>query len=85
MNDHDIFYLCLTCFAVSQTEDECHGQRMIRCDAGRPGDERRKPVLDNRGRMKSRAPRWFLEAVGSLPAEPEPTLKTDNQQLITDH
>jgi hypothetical protein len=35
---------------------------MIRCDAGQPGDERRRPVIDERGNIKSHAPRWFLEA-----------------------
>jgi hypothetical protein len=26
--------------------------------------------MDERGNLKSRAPRWFLEAIGSLPAGP---------------
>jgi hypothetical protein len=68
MNANAIFYLCPYCFEVSEAEGDHHGHRMIRCDAGEPGDERRRPVIDERGNLKSRAPRWFLEAIGSLPA-----------------
>lgn len=70
MNTNAIFYLCPYCFEVSEVEGDHHGHRMIRCDAGEPGDERRKPVIDERGNLKSRAPRWFLEAIGSLPTPP---------------
>jgi hypothetical protein len=70
MNANTTFYLCPMCFEVSGVEGEHHGQRMICCDAGQPGDERRKPVIDERGNVKSHAPRWFLEAIGSLPAAP---------------
>jgi hypothetical protein len=70
MNTNAIFYLCPFCFEVSEVEGDHHGQRMVRCDAGQPGDERRKPMMDERGNLKSRAPRWFLEAIGSLPTPP---------------
>jgi hypothetical protein len=66
MNANTTFYLCPMCFEVSEVEREHHGHRMICCDAGQPGDERRKPVIDERGNVKSHAPRWFLEAIGSL-------------------
>ena len=69
MNADYIFYLCPICFEVSESEREHHGRVMVRCDAGEPGDERRKPVINGGGNLKSRAPRWFLEAVGSLPAQ----------------
>jgi len=61
------FYLCPTCFNISESARECHGRQMIRCDPGTPSDERRKPLTDAEGHLKSHAPRWFLEAVGSLP------------------
>jgi hypothetical protein len=70
MNGRIIFYLCPYCFEVSQVAGDHHGHRMVLCDAGQPGDERRKPVIDERGNVKSHAPRWFLEAIGSLPAAP---------------
>ncbi|MGD2156311.1 MAG: hypothetical protein PVG32_05520 [Anaerolineales bacterium] len=37
---------------------------MIECDAGEFDDERRKPPIDKRGYLVTRAPRWYLEAVG---------------------
>jgi hypothetical protein len=37
---------------------------MVECEAGIPGDERRRPVADRFGNYVSRAPRWFMEAVG---------------------
>jgi hypothetical protein len=38
---------------------------MIACDAGDWGSERRKPILAANGELRTRAPRWFLEAIGS--------------------
>jgi hypothetical protein len=35
-------------------------------------DEQRKPLMYADGRLASRAPRWFLEAVGALPARHSP-------------
>jgi hypothetical protein len=37
---------------------------MIKCKTGELGDERRKPVYDSYGHIVSRAPRWYMEAVG---------------------
>jgi hypothetical protein len=63
------FYLCPICFEVSESASRHHGRRMLRCDAGNPGDETRKPLMDTDGRLKSHAPRWFLETIGLLPAQ----------------
>lgn len=60
-------YICPVCFRVCETQEECHEHKMIACDPGNPGDERRKPVVDRFGKLVSRAPRWFLEAQGRLP------------------
>jgi hypothetical protein len=67
MNTSHTFYICPICFTVCDEWRECHDRPMILCDAGEPGDERRKPLRDNTGRLISHAPRWFLEAVGWLP------------------
>ncbi len=67
MNTQRAFYLCPVCFHASDSADMCHGHTMVFVDPGEPGDERRKPVTDAGGRMVSRAPRWFLEAVGAIP------------------
>jgi hypothetical protein len=61
-----VFYFCLTCFAVSDSERECHGRRMVCCDPGEPGGDLRRPEMDDHGQLKSRAPRWFLRAVDAL-------------------
>lgn len=60
------FYICPTCFRVCETKVVCHEHLMVECDPGQPGDERRKPVADRFGHLVSRAPRWYLEALGWL-------------------
>lgn len=57
-------YICPVCFKVCDTEQECHAHRMVACDVGEFGDERRKPIPNRFGKYVSRAPRWYLEAVG---------------------
>ena len=64
MNKDEIIYICPKCFQVCDSEIECHQHLMVRCIPGEPGDERRKPINDNYGQFVSRAPRWYLEAVG---------------------
>ena len=62
------FYICPICFQVCESKRACnlhiHGHRMVVCNPGKSGDERRKPVRDKFGNPVSRAPRWYLEAVG---------------------
>ena len=64
MENEKILYICPVCFQTCESETECHAHKMIECNLGHFGDERRKPVIDNFGNMVSRAPRWYLEAVG---------------------
>jgi hypothetical protein len=64
MNRDCSFYICPTCFATSETSNECHNHRMIHCRSLQPGDIRLKPLLDKDGELKTRAPRWFLESLG---------------------
>jgi hypothetical protein len=73
-NSNDRFYLCPICFAVCESEIACraHNHRMIWCDPIGLTDEQRKPLMYADGRLASRAPRWFLEAVGALPARYSP-------------
>lgn len=63
MNSNRPFYICCTCFRTSETPLECHEHLMVCCGGFVPGDERLKPAMDERGQLKSAAPRWFLEAV----------------------
>lgn len=65
-----VLYVCPICFQVCETEQGCHehqmtaDHQMVVCKPGRLGEERRKPVNNRYGQYASRAPRWFLEALG---------------------
>ena len=63
MNTSFIFYLCPTCFYASESPHDGHEHELLRVDPGLPGDERRKPITDRHGQIRSPAPRWFHEAV----------------------
>lgn len=54
------FFICPICFSVGETPRVCHGQWMIACSASNPEDC--KPLMDDDGELKGRAPRWFVEA-----------------------
>jgi hypothetical protein len=70
MNAVTVFYICPKCFRVCETEEQCHEHKlMLECDTGDLDNERRKPVRDQFGHYVSRAPRWYLEAVGWIPSE----------------
>lgn len=69
MKQSENFYICPVCFQVCDSRQECHAHRMVECNPGKPGDERRKPVIDRFGRFASRAPRWYLEATGRFPQD----------------
>ena len=66
--DKEVVYVCPVCFKVCESERECHQHRMVECYPGKPGDECRKPMSDRFGQFVSRAPRWYLEAQGHIPA-----------------
>ncbi|MCL4559959.1 MAG: hypothetical protein M1281_05005 [Chloroflexi bacterium] len=79
-------YVCPQCFCISETPGRCHDREMLCCAVGKPGDRRRRPVMDGRGRIWSRAPRWFLEASGWVQAGPRYTPLVDcelNQPRIS--
>ena len=63
MKSHYIFYICPTCFNTNESQADCHGRAMMKYDACEFTNEQRKPVADAQGRFKSRAPRWFVDAV----------------------
>ncbi|MDQ4077629.1 MAG: hypothetical protein M3220_15455 [Chloroflexota bacterium] len=66
MNTQGTFYLCPTCFEVTESHAETHQHTMIEVKATAISDQRRQPVTDESGRVLSRAPQWFLEAIGTL-------------------
>ncbi len=68
MGKDPVFFICPVCFKICETERQCHDHLMMRCDAGKPGSELRKPVTDRFGNMVSSAPRWYLEARRIIPS-----------------
>ncbi len=57
-----LVYICRTCHRVGQRPLTCHPRSSVKCDAGAPGDERSMPLFDVRGRLVTRAPKWWVEA-----------------------
>lgn len=69
MRTRSAFYLCPVCFTASEHRDECHEHAMVLFDPGEPGDLRRRPIQNGYGRIKSMAPRWYLERLGWPPQD----------------
>lgn len=70
MNASVTLYICPKCFMVCETGEKCHQhQILLECEPGEFGDERRKPVRNQFGVYVSRAPRWYLEAIGWIKAK----------------
>jgi hypothetical protein len=65
------FYQCPICFKICNTFQDCHAHNMVHCYVEFPDDERRKPVKTPSNVLLSRAPRWYLEAVGRVKPEPD--------------
>lgn len=55
------FYLCPKCFHIADAVQEHHQRPMFRYAGFQPGHAQIKPVQDEAGNLKSRAPRWFVE------------------------
>lgn len=74
MGKTTLVYICPKCFEVSFEKGDAnkHAHKMILCDFGELGDERRKPVKDKFNHYVSSAPRWFLEAIGWYKKESTP-------------
>ena len=70
MEASQIFYLCPKCFEVFESEPIDHQHKVIRIDAASLNAASRQPMTDSAGHLTSRAPRWFLEATGMLPHDP---------------
>lgn len=56
------FYFCPIWFAASRVQDLCHEHEMVVISLRTADDSQRRPVSDDKGRLLSRAPLWFLEA-----------------------
>jgi hypothetical protein len=61
-------YICPICFRARSSPIRCHAHECIECEIGPEGSGARKPLTDQFGQYVSRAPRWYLEAMGRIPA-----------------
>ena len=68
MEGNKTFFICPVCFRVCESEQECHQHRTVACNAKEEGAACRRPLQDRFGQFVSRAPRWYLEAQGRIPA-----------------
>jgi hypothetical protein len=62
------FYICPTCFHVSEAHPEWHEHKMLRYPGYPAGHPQLKPPVDDKGNLKARAPRWFLKQKQPIPA-----------------
>ncbi|MEL6149528.1 MAG: hypothetical protein AAFV33_18980 [Chloroflexota bacterium] len=61
-----LFYICPDSFAIKEAPGTNeHGRPFVPCFAVQ-ANEQFKPVMDENGRLQSRAPQWFLEAMREL-------------------
>ncbi len=67
MAESTVFYLCPKCFQVCEVPEEDHDHAMVRCDPEALDRDSRMPPVDEHGHLMTRAPRWYLEAIGILP------------------
>jgi hypothetical protein len=59
MKTEQEFYICPTCFHVSEAHPERHEHEMIHYPGYLAGDQQLKSPVDKDGNLKIRAPRWF--------------------------
>ncbi len=64
-------YLCPRCLTADERPGLCPRCKVERlgCDAGAPLDECRRPLMDEAGRIRTRAPLWWLRKTVSALAE----------------
>lgn len=63
-----IFYMCPKCMEPAEEPTPCPncGGERIPCRPGDPDDPCRKPMMSSSGEIRSRAPVWWLRAIGAL-------------------
>lgn len=69
MGERTEIYLCPRCLNPGEKEGPCSvcGTEVLHCRPGEPDDPCRRPLQDREGKIRTRAPRWWLEhQLGSL-------------------
>ena len=59
METQQEFYICPTCFHVSEAHPELHEHEMLHYPGYPAGHLQLKPSVDSDGNLKTRAPGWF--------------------------
>jgi len=60
--DQEVIYLCPNCLSPADSGGPCRncGETVIECRPGDPDDPCRRPLMDAKGRVRTRAPMWWL-------------------------
>lgn len=69
MIDTTVVHICPRCLNCEEGQGPCRvcGTEVLACEAGSTEDRIRRPLIDNQGRVRTRAPRWWLrKRVGKL-------------------
>jgi len=69
-------FLCPRCLTAADMPGDCSvcGTHRVGCRPGDLDDPCRRPLIDSQGRIRTRAPRWWLNHTVALLAE---ILETD--------
>jgi hypothetical protein len=56
-------YLCPQCLEAQVSPGDCpnDGSELLTCKPGDPDDPCRRPLMDAKGQIKTRAPAWWLK------------------------
>lgn len=59
----EIVYLCPKCLVGQEEAGPCpiDGMQLIECEPGPRNDPTRRPLIDSKGHVQTRAPRWWLK------------------------
>ena len=69
MTETRIVYICPHCMHCEESAGPCGrcGTVVVECEAGPTDDRMRRPIIDQRGNVRTRAPQWWLrKRVGKL-------------------
>lgn len=63
MEKREPVYLCPNCYTAGDAPGPCSscGHQVVECRPGDADDPCRRPLEDGQGRIRTRAPRWWLE------------------------
>ena len=83
METEQEFYICPTCFFVSESHPELHEHEMLHYPGYPAGHEKLKPSVDGDGDLKTRAPGWISTRQSPISAtnakEDWPAKRTSNR------